>query len=329
MAAEKADVLLIGPPKPVIVNGLAGAFNIVKLPDAKARDKFFAENGPRVRGMAVAATEERVDGPFMTRFPRLEIVSSFGVGYDHVDAAWAGAHGITVTNTPDVLTEEVADTALGLLLCTVREFPQAERHLRAGKWPQKNYPLSKATLRDRTVGMVGMGRIGQAIARRLDAMHVPIVYHSRRPAAGVSYRHYPKLIDMARDVDVLMVITPGGAETKNLINAGVLRALGPNGILINMSRGSVVDEPALIKALQDKTILSAGLDVFAREPEVPAELLAMDHVVLFPHVGSASVATRERMDQLVVDNLLAWAAGKPPLTPVPETPWPPKQQKRF
>jgi len=328
MVAEKTDVLLIGPPKPVIVNGLAGAFNIVKLPDAKERDKFFAESGPRVRGMAVAATEERVDGPFMTRFPRLEIISSFGVGYDHVDATWAGAHGITVTNTPDVLTEEVADTALGLLLCTVREFPQAERHLRAGKWPQKNYRLSKATLRDRTVGMVGMGRIGQAIARRLDAMHVPVVYHSRRPAAGVSYRHYPKLIDMARDVDVLLVITPGGAETKNLINAEVLRALGPNGILINMSRGSVVDEPALIKALQDKTILSAGLDVFAREPEVPAELLAMDHVVLFPHVGSGSVATRERMDQLVVDNLLAWAAGKRPLTPVAETPWPPSQQKR-
>src|SRR6266576_2311968 len=126
-------------------------------------------SAPRVRAMAVAATEERVDGPFMTRFPRLEIVSSFGVGYDHVDAAWAGAHGITVTNTPDVLTEEVADTALGLLLCTVREFPQAERYLRAGKWRQKNYPLSKATLRDRTVGMVGMGRIGQAIARRLAA----------------------------------------------------------------------------------------------------------------------------------------------------------------
>src|SRR5215468_8437552 len=327
MVAEKADVMLIGPPKPVIVNGLSGAFNLVKFPDGTAREKFFAESGPRVRGMAVAATEERVDGPFMTRFPRLEIVSSFGVGYDHVDAAWAGAHGITVTNTPGVLTEEVADTALGLLLCTVREFPQAERHLRAGKWPQKNYPLSKATLRDRTVGMVGMGRIGQAIARRLDAMHVPVVYHSRRPAAGVSYRHYPKLIDMARDVDVLMVITPGGAETKNLINAEVLSALGPKGILINMSRGSVVDDPALITALQDKTILSAGLDVFAREPEVPAELLAMDHVVLFPHVGSASVATRERMDQLVVDNLLAWAAGKPPLTPVSETPWPPKQQK--
>ena len=173
--AEKADVLLIGPPKPVIVNGLTGAFNLVKFPYAKDRDQFFAETAPRVRGMAVAATEERVDGPFMTRFPRLEIVSSFGVGYDHVDAAWAGAHGITVTNTPDVLTEEVADTALGLLLCTAREFPQAERYLRAGKWRQQNYPLSKATLRDRTVGMVGMGRIGQAIARRLAAMQVPVV----------------------------------------------------------------------------------------------------------------------------------------------------------
>src|SRR6266478_5720111 len=317
MAAEKTDVLLIGPPKPVIVNGLSGAFNLVKFPDAKDRDKFFAESAPRVRGMAVAATEERVDGAFMTRFPRLEIVSSFGVGYDHVDARWAGAHGITVTNTPDVLTEEVADTALGLLLCTVREFPQAERYLRAGKWRQKNYPLSKATLRDRTVGMVGMGRIGQAIARRLAAMQVPVVYHSRRPAAGVPYRHYPKL----------MVITPGGAETKNLINAEVLAALGRDGILINMARGSVVDEPALIKALQQKTILSAGLDVFAREPEVPAELIAMDHVVLFPHLGSASVATRDKMDQLVVDNLLAWAAGKPPLTPVAETPWPPKTKR--
>jgi lactate dehydrogenase-like 2-hydroxyacid dehydrogenase len=328
MAAEKLDALLIGPPKPVIVNGLSRVFNVVMFPDAKDRDKFFAESAPRVRAMAVAATEERVDGPFMMRFPRLEIISSFGVGYDHVDAAWAGVHGITVTNTPDVLTEEVADTAIGLLLCTVREFPQAERYLRAGKWPQKNYPLSKATLRNRTVGMVGMGRIGQAIARRLDAMQVPVVYHSRRPAAGLSYRYYPKLTEMARNVDVLMVITPGGAETKNLINAEVLSALGREGILINMSRGSVVDEPALIKALQEKTIMSAGLDVFAREPEVPPELIAMDHVVLFPHLGSASVATRDEMDQLVVDNLLAWAAGKPPLTPVPETPWPPKQRKR-
>src|SRR6266581_121940 len=228
MAAEKTDVLLIGPPKPVIVNGLSGAFNLVQFSDAKDRNKFFAESAPRVRGMAVAATEERVDGAFMTRFPRLEIVSSFGVGYDHVDANWAGAHRIVVTNTPEVLTEEVADTALGLLLCTVREFPQAERYLRAGKWVERDYPLTKASLRDRTVGLVGMGRIGQAIARRLEAMQVPVVYHSRRPASGLRYRHYPQLIEMARDVDILMVITPGGAETKNLIDAEVLTALGPN-----------------------------------------------------------------------------------------------------
>src|SRR5215467_13520567 len=214
--AEKADVLLIGPPKPVIVNGLTGAFNLVRFSDAKDRDRFFAETAPRVRGMAVAATEERVDGPFMTRFPRLEIVSSFGVGYDHVDAAWAGAHGITVTNTPDVLTEEVADTALGLLLCTVREFPQAERYLRAGKWREKNYPLSKATLRDRTVGIVGLGRIGKAIARRLDAMQVPVVYYGRHQQEDVPYRYYGDLTDMARAADVLLVVTPGGPETKNL-----------------------------------------------------------------------------------------------------------------
>ena len=327
MAAEKTTVLLIGPRKPVMARGFDGVFDLIQLPEAKERESFFARSAPRVRGMAVAATSERIDGPYMSRFPQLEIIASFGVGYDHVDAAWAGAHGITVTNTPDVLTEEVADTALGLLLCTVRELPQAERHLRTGKWPQGDYRLSRATLRNRTVALVGMGRIGQAIARRLDAMRVPVVYHSRRPAAGIGYRHYPNLIDMARDADVLLVITPGGSATRHLINAEVLRALGPEGILINMARGSVVDEEALIKALREKTILSAGLDVFAREPHVPPELIAMEHVVLFPHLGSGSVVTRERMDQLVVDNLLAWAAGKPPLTPVAETPWPPADRK--
>jgi lactate dehydrogenase-like 2-hydroxyacid dehydrogenase len=256
----------------------------------------------------------------MSRFPKLEIVSSFGVGYDHVDAKWAADHGIVVTNTPDVLNEEVADTALGLLLCTVREFPQAERFLRAGKWLQGGYRLTPATLQDRKVGIVGMGRIGKAIARRLEAFGVPVVYHSRNPQQGVAYKYYPKLIDMARDVDTLMVIVPGGAATKNLIDADVLKALGPNGILINMARGSVVDEQALIRALKDRTIMSAGLDVFVNEPHVPQELIEMDHIVLFPHLGSASAATRKAMDQLVVDNLKSWFSGKLPLTPVPETP---------
>jgi len=323
MTSERVEVLLIGPPKPTIVNGLSSLM-LHRVGDATDRDALLKEVGGRVRAIASSATSEKLGAELMSKLPKLEIVSTFGVGYDHIDVGWAAEHGVTVTNTPQVLTEEVADTALGLLLCTVREFPQAERYLRAGKWTERAYPLTKATLRNRTVGMVGMGAIGQAIARRLDAMKVPVVYHSRRPAAGVPYRHYPKLLDMAHDVNILLVITPGGADTKNLIDAEVLKALGPEGILINMARGSVVDEDALIKALKDKTIMSTGLDVYLREPVVPSELIAMENVVLFPHLGSASVYTRTQMDQLVVDNLLAWAAGKPPLTPVPETPWRPR-----
>ena len=325
MAGERPDVLLIGHKKPVIVNGLEGKVTLHKLIDAQDKEAFLQSIAGKIRAIAVAYTNERISPEFMQRFPKLEQISSFGVGYDHIDAKWAGAHGIIVTNTPEVLNEEVADTALGLLLCTVREFPQAERYLRAGKWLQAQYPLSKATLRNRTVGMVGMGRIGKAIARRLEAFGVPVVYHSRNPQKGVSYKYYAKLLDMARDVDTLLVIVPGGPTTANMINAEVLKALGPNGILINMARGSVVDEPALIEALKDRTIYSAGLDVFAKEPQVPKVLLEMDHIVLFPHLGSSTEVTRAAMDQLVVDNILAWAAGKPPLTPVPETPWPPKR----
>ncbi len=325
MAGDKPDVLLVGNKKPVIVKGLEDKVTLHVPVDAPDKEAFLKSIADKVRAIAVCYTNERIDAAFMRRFPKLELVSSFGVGYDHVDAKWAGAHGITVTNTPGVLNEEVADTALGLLLCTVREFPQAERFVRAGKWEQGQYPLTKATLRNRTVGLVGMGRIGQAIARRLEAFGVPVVYHARNPQSGVKYKYYPKLIDMAHDVDTLMLIVPGGIATQNMINAEVLKALGPNGILINMARGSVVDEPALIEALKNRTIYSAGLDVFAKEPHVPKELLEMEHVVLFPHLGSSTVVTRAAMDQLVVDNILAWAAGKPPLTPVPETPWPPKR----
>ena len=300
---EKPDVLLVGPPKPLIVNGLSGAFTVHPLANAADPAKLLAEVGPRVTAIACSVVSQNVTRDIMAACPNLKIVSTFGVGYSHV------------------LTEEVADTAMGLLLSTVREMPQAERHVRAGKWEQGDYRLSPATLRNRTVGMVGMGAIGQAIARRLDAFKVPVVYHSRNAVPGLAYRHYPKLVEMARDVDTLMVIVPGGPATRNLINAETLEALGPNGIVINMARGSVIDEAALITALQNRVILSAGLDVFVDEPRVPKELIAMDHIVLFPHLGSASVATRDAMDQLVVDNLLAWHAGKPPLTPVPEAPW--------
>jgi hypothetical protein len=323
MPDDAIEVLLLGPAKPLIVDGLAAAFRLYVMettPEAE-REALIAKLAPRLRAIAGSAPVAKVPRALMQRMPKLEVISSFGVGYDNIDIKAAVERNVTVCNTPDVLTEEVADTAIGLLLCTVRELPQAERYLRAGKWPGGDYRLSPATLRDRTVGMVGLGRIGQAIARRLEGFGVPVVYHSRNARAGVPYRHYPKLIDMARDVDTLLVITPGGAETRNLINAEVLAALGRRGILINMARGSVVDEPALIRALQQRTIHSAGLDVYVNEPSVPPELLAMEHIVLLPHLGSSSVYTRQKMEQLVVDNLLAWAAGKPPLTPVPETPW--------
>jgi lactate dehydrogenase-like 2-hydroxyacid dehydrogenase len=319
MGADKSDVLLIGPSKPVIARGLA-PFTLHSLGAAPDRETFLASI-PHVGAMAVSAGVEPIDGALMSRFPQLEIISSFGVGYDHIDALAAAKRGIVVTNTPDVLTEEVADTALGLLIATVRELPQAERHLRAGKWLERGYPLSKATLRNRIVGLVGMGRIGMAIARRLDAFGVPVVYHTRQRRHDVAYRHYSSLIAMARAVDTLIAIVPGGPATRHMIDAQVLEALGPDGILINVARGSAVDEPALIAALKERKILAAGLDVFADEPNVPEELLAMENLVLLPHVGSASVFTREKMDQLVVDNILAWAAHKPPLTPVPETPW--------
>jgi lactate dehydrogenase-like 2-hydroxyacid dehydrogenase len=319
MAGAKSEVLLIGPSRPVVAKGFA-ALTVRSLSSAGDRDALLASLA-QVRAMAVSAPVEPINDALLARLPQLEIVASFGVGYDHIDAAAAAKRGIIVTHTPGVLTEEVADTALGLLLCTVRELPQAERYLRAGKWLEREYPLTKASLRDRSVGLVGMGRIGRAIARRLEAFGVPIAYHARQPRPDLAYRHYPDLIEMARAVDILLVIVPGGPTTRNLIDAKVLEALGPEGILINMARGSVVDEPALIEALKQGKIMAAGLDVFAKEPHVPQDLIAMENVVLFPHLGSASKFTREKMDQLMVDNILAWAAGKPPLTPVPETPW--------
>jgi lactate dehydrogenase-like 2-hydroxyacid dehydrogenase len=321
MASEKPHVLLVGGPKPTIVDGLSSKVVLHRLGDSNDKEAFLNSIADKVGGIAVSFTSERVGPELMQRFPKLKIVSSFGVGYDHVDAKWAGAHGITVTNTPDVLNEEVADTALGLLLATVRQLPQADRFVRSGQWLKGEFPHTRSTLRERTVGMVGLGRIGKVIARRLVASAVTVVYHARNQQPDVPYRHYPDLIAMARDVDVLLVITPGGAGTKHLINAKVLEALGPDGILINVARGSVVDEAALVEALQTKKIYSAGLDVFADEPNVPRELIEMEQVVLLPHVGSASVYTRRAMDQLVVDNLLAWAAGQAPLTPVAETPW--------
>jgi lactate dehydrogenase-like 2-hydroxyacid dehydrogenase len=320
LSSEKIDLLVHGPSKPIVDNGFSDQFVLHLFETTHDLERLTPEIAAKVRGMAITYNTVRGDAKTLGRLPKLEIVSSFGVGYDHVDAAYARDHDIMVTNTPDVLTEEVADIAMGLLIATLREFVKADRYLRSGLWQTQQFPLSVGSLRDRKVGMVGMGRIGQAIARRLDASKVPVVYHTRKQATELSYKHYPDLIEMAKAVDTLVVIVPGGAATNKMINADVMKALGPRGVIINVARGTVVDEQALIAALKSGTILAAGLDVFEREPNVPDELKAMQNVVLLPHIGSASVVTRNAMDQLVVDNLKAWFAGKPPLTPVAETP---------
>jgi lactate dehydrogenase-like 2-hydroxyacid dehydrogenase len=320
ISSEKIDLLIYGPSKPIVDNGFSDQFVLHPFETRNDLERLAPAVAEKIRGIAITYNTARGDKATLSLFPKLEIVSTFGVGYDHVDAAHARERNIVVTNTPDVLTEEVADLALGLLIATLREFVKADRYLRSGLWTTQSFPLSAGSLRDRKVGMVGMGRIGQAIGRRLEASRVPVVYHSRKPAAGVSYQHYPDLIEMAKAVDTLVVIVPGGAATTKLINADVMKALGPRGVIVNVARGTVVDEQALIAALKSGTILAAGLDVFEKEPAVPDELKAMQNVVLLPHIGSASVVTRNAMDQLVVDNLKAWFTGKPPLTPVAETP---------
>ncbi|MGL3212600.1 2-hydroxyacid dehydrogenase [Bradyrhizobium sp. BR 1433] len=320
ISSEKIDLLIYGPIRPILENGFPDQYVLHRAESRGDLERLTPDTMAKIRGIAVTYHTMATDKTALAMFPKLEIVGSFGVGYDHVDSAYARDHNIVVTNTPDVLTEEVADVAMGLLIATLREFVKADRYVRSGLWQTQNYPLSVGSLRDRKIGIVGMGRIGQAIGRRLEASRVPVSYHSRNPSKDVSYKHYPDLIEMAKAVDTLIVIVPGGASTAKMINADVLKALGPRGVLINVARGSVVDEPALVAALKSGTILAAGLDVFAAEPNVPDELKAMQNVVLLPHIGSASVVTRNAMDQLVVDNIKDWFAGKPPLTPVAETP---------
>jgi lactate dehydrogenase-like 2-hydroxyacid dehydrogenase len=319
---DRIEIIQMQPLMPMIERGIEAAFTVHRLWQVPDPDRFLAEVGPRVRGIAVGA-HGRVDAALVDRLPNLELVSNFGVGYDTVDAAYCGKRNILVTNTPDVLTEEVADTALGLILMTVRELGAAERWVRDGLWLEKgNYPLTGGTLRGAKVGIVALGRIGKAIARRLEAFGCPVAYHNRSRAADVDYRYYPNLVEMARDVDILVSVAPGGAATRHLINAEVLAALGAKGTLINIGRGSVVDEAALVAALEAGTIWAAGLDVFETEPCWPKALMAHPRSVVLPHVGSASVHTRDLMGQLVVDNLTRWFDKGEPITPVPETPWP-------
>lgn len=276
-----------------------------------------ADDRAAIRGMAGGIA---IGAAVIDALPNLEIIANFGVGYDGIDARHAASRGVMVTNTPDVLTEEVADTAVALLLNTARELPRAEQWLRQGRWVSEgNYPLSRLTLRGRKAGIFGMGRIGLAIAKRLEAFGLAIAYHNRRPVEGVPYAYHDTLEGLAQAVDTLVSVAPGTPATEKAVNAQVLKALGPAGIFINVGRGSTVDEPALAQALADGTIAAAGLDVFASEPNVPQALLDLPNVVLLPHVASASHHTRQAMADLCVDNLVSWFTEGKALTPVPET----------
>ncbi|WP_094463577.1 2-hydroxyacid dehydrogenase [Pannonibacter phragmitetus] len=318
---SKPDILIPSPLRDMIIDGLEPHFTLHKLYEAEDAEAFLKEREAIIRGIAVSFFN--VDQPFIDRFPNLEIVSNFGVGYDKVDARHCGTRGIIVTNTPDVLSEEVADTAIGLMIMTIRELSAAERWLRDGNWEKKGaYRLTPGTLRGRTLGIFGLGRIGKAIATRAEAFGMSVHYHGRTQQAGVDYTYHPSLVSLAEAVDTLMIVAPGGPETQHMVGERVLEVLGPDGVLINIGRGSVVNETALIEALKKGTIMAAGLDVFEHEPHVPQALQDLPNAVLLPHVGSASVATRDAMGQLVVDNLKSWFSTGKPVTPVAETPFP-------
>ena len=276
----------------------------------------FARAAPRIRAIA-ASGESRVTRELLAQLPALEIISVFGVGYDGIDVAAARERGIHVTHTPNVLNDEVADLAIGLMLAVARRIPQADRYVRDGKWAAGPAPLARKVSGAR-LGIVGLGRIGNAIAQRAAAFDMSIAYTARSAKTDAPYRYLPSAEALAAEVDFLVLITPGGAGTRKLIDAKVLAALGPQGYLINVARGSVVDEKALVDALLNGRIAGAGLDVFEDEPNVPAELLALDNVVLTPHIGSATWQTRRAMADLSFGNLQAHFAGRPLLSPVPQ-----------
>ena len=308
------EVLSVAPFYAPSYESMERDFTVHKLWQTPDRDALLAELGGRLRALQTSASSG-AGAKLMDALPKLEIISHFGVGVDSVDLKAAAQRGIIVTNTPDVLNECVADLAMGLTVATLRRISLGDRFVRAGSWLKGEFPLTQK-VGGKTMGILGYGRIGKAIAKRAESFGMRIAYHGRKPQAGVSHKYYARLVDMARDCDVLMVICPGGAATRHMVNAEVLAALGPEGTLINVARGSVVDEQALVKALTDGSLGAAGLDVFESEPKVPEALFAMDQVVLQPHVASATHATRMAMGVLTADNLRAHFAGKPVLTPV-------------
>lgn len=321
MSDNRVAILVPGKIHPRVLETLEKQFDVISI----NRDNGLqvdSETAARVRGVAVAGG---FNADWIDAFPNLEVIANFGVGYDGIDVKHAASKGIVVTNTPDVLNDEVADTAIALLLNTLRQFPKAESWLRDGRWVKDgSFPLSPFSMKGRRVGIYGLGRIGLEIARRLEPFKVKIGYHTRSPRDSLPYDYYPTLKEMAQSVDTLISIVPKTAETHKVINADILSALGPQGVFINVGRGWSVDDDALIAALGNGTLGAAGLDVFYDEPHVPDGYLSLPNVSLLPHVASASAPTRDAMADLVAGNIVEWFAKGQPLTPVPETPVKPR-----
>ena len=308
-------ILVVGNFFPSVLEDLKSAFDVLHIESREALADVDDSALANIEGMATFgwAPSDVID-----RMPKLQLISSFGVGYDGVAADHAASKGVIVTHTPNVLNDDVANTTIMLILATMRRIVEQDKYLRAGRWVKDgNAPLTRS-IAGKTVGIVGLGRIGEAIAHKLSVFNCETVYHSRNKKPDVNYKYYGNLIEMAQDCDVLIAITPGGPATNKLINKDVMEALGPEGTLINVARGSVVDETEMVKALQDGRLGAAGLDVFEDEPNVPAELMAMDNVVLTPHVASATWETRQAMSDLVVENLITYFEDGRAVTPVPE-----------
>lgn len=310
----KPEIVVIGPMYPACEERLAREFTAHRLWQAPDPEAFLCGVADRVRGVALYALHG-CPGSVIQALPKLEIIACMGIGVDKIDLECAKSRGVRVTNTPDVVTDATADIALALTLATERRIAEADRFVRRGDWLKGDYPLGRS-LRGRKVGIVALGRIGQAIATRCEAFGMAIAYYGPRRKDEVAYPYFADPVALADWAEILIVAAPGGVATRNLVSRAVIDALGPEGTLINIARGTVVDEGALVDALGSGRLGRAGLDVYVNEPHVPEALFAMDNVVLSPHTGSATHDTRRAMGDLTVDNLLAHFAGKPLLTPV-------------
>ncbi len=309
------DLLQVAPVPPLLTDRLKDRYRLHDFTAPADPDRLLEEIGPSIRGI-LASGGKGPNANLINRLENLEIIASFSVGFDATDVVAAQKRGVIVTHTPEVLTGDVADLAMTLLLTVTRRTGEAERFLRAGKWTAGRMDLG-VTVRGRRLGILGLGRIGKAVARRAEVFGLNVAYFDIKPMGDLVYRAYPTLLDLAKASDILLVACEGGEANRGVVDAAVLEALGPQGYLVNTARGPIVDQPALIRALQAGTIAGAALDVFDGEPAVPAELIAMENVVLTPHIASSTHETRRAMADLVIDNLDAHFSGKAPLTPVP------------